>query len=131
MAGSKTNAYSDTVLNVLRGVNVTAPGTIYIALFTSAPGESGSGTEVTGGSYARKSITFGLPTAGAPRQVASSAQVDFAVATATWGTIVGWALFDALTVGTMMYYGDVGTTKLIETNDMYRFLTGAVIVTEQ
>lgn len=129
MAGSKTNAHSDSVLNVLRGSNITAPANIYIALFTAAPGEAGGGTEVTGGSYARQVITFAAPSGGNPRSISNTAQIDFPAATGTWGDIIGWALFDASSAGNMLYYGDV-TSKNIAITDIYRFAAGAVVVTE-
>lgn len=34
---------------VLAGVPFTSPTKVYVALFTSNPGEDGTGTEVTGG----------------------------------------------------------------------------------
>lgn len=50
--------------HVLRGASWTSPTTVYAALFTAAPGEAGGGTEVTGGSYIRKAITFGARLTG-------------------------------------------------------------------
>ena len=43
----------DKVLDHVFGGNAyTAPGTLYVALYTVAPTDTGGGTEVTGGSYA-------------------------------------------------------------------------------
>ena len=44
--------------------NYTFTLNIYVALFTTDPGTSGASGEVSGGSYARQSGTFGLPSAG-------------------------------------------------------------------
>jgi len=44
--------------HVFAGVAYTAPGTHYVALFTAAPSDSGGGTEVSGGAYARQTIAF-------------------------------------------------------------------------
>ena len=33
----------------------TSPSSVYVGLFTTSPAEDGSGTEVSGGSYARQS----------------------------------------------------------------------------
>ena len=41
--------------------------TLYLALYTAAPTDAGGGTEVSGGSYARKSITNNPATARATR----------------------------------------------------------------
>ena len=42
------------LLHVFGATPYTAPATLYVALFTSDPGEGGTGTEVSGGSYARR-----------------------------------------------------------------------------
>jgi len=63
---AKTNYLEDAVLNaVLRNVSFTSPATVYVGLFTADPGEAGSlANEVSGGSYARVSVTFGAPSGG-------------------------------------------------------------------
>jgi len=50
---------------VLAAVQYTSPSAVYVALYTSAPGPTGGGTEVSGGSYQRTACTFGAPTNGA------------------------------------------------------------------
>ena len=44
--------------HVFAGTAYTAPSTLYVALFTAAPSDSGGGTEVSGGGYARQTIAF-------------------------------------------------------------------------
>lgn len=124
---SKTNYLEDAVMNVLRGTTLTGV-TAYIGLFTAAPGETGGGTEVTGNGYARKSITFGAPSAGT---MTNSAAVNFDTPTpAGWGTIVGWGIFDALTTGNMLYYGDQTPNKTINANDTVSYAIGAISISE-
>jgi hypothetical protein len=127
MAGSKTNFLEDKVLNLLRATSITAPATIYVALFTVAPGEAGGGTEVTGGAYARTAVTFSAPSGG---QVVNSGTVTFPTPTAGWGTIVGWGLMDALTAGNMWYYSDQTPNKLVSSGDTVQFAAGAIVVSE-
>ena len=50
--------------HVFSGTAYTAPTTIYIALFTSACSDSATGTEVSGGSYARQAVTWAAASAG-------------------------------------------------------------------
>jgi len=45
----------------LRATNFTAPTTVYVSLYTSDPTDADSGTEVSGGSYARTSAAFDAP----------------------------------------------------------------------
>jgi hypothetical protein len=47
----------DKVLDHVFGGNAyTAPTTLYVALYTVAPTDTGGGTEVSGGAYARQSV---------------------------------------------------------------------------
>ncbi|MDP9488130.1 MAG: hypothetical protein M3Q49_20465, partial [Actinomycetota bacterium] len=49
----------NTILNeVFGGVNYVPVGTVYVALYTTAPDDAGAGgTEVSGGAYARVAVT--------------------------------------------------------------------------
>jgi hypothetical protein len=125
-------AFSDYLENALlnatlRGVAYIAPSTVYVALFTSDPTDTGTGgTEVTGGAYARQAITFNAPTAGS---ASNSADVLFPIATAAWGTITHLAFFDAATAGNMLYSGQLTTAKTIATDDQLKLAAGNVTVT--
>lgn len=125
---AKTNYLEDNLLNhVLRNTAFTSPTTVYVALFTAAPGEAGGGTEVSGGSYARQSVTFSAPASGV---VANSGAVTFPTATAPWGTITHMAIFDAVTVGNMLYYGALAAPKVVDTSDQISFANASITVAE-
>lgn len=125
---SKTNYLETQLLNhVLRATPYSAPSTVYVALYTAAPGEAGGGTEVTGGSYARQPVTF---TAPAPDTVTNTADVNFPIATADWGTIVAFAILDAPSAGNMLYYANLAASRTVLTNDQFRFPTGQLQVSE-
>lgn len=124
----KTNYLETALLNhVLRNTAFTSPTTIYVALFTVAPDETGGGTEVSGGSYARQTVTF---TAPSPDSISNVSDVTFPVATANWGTIVAFALMDAASGGNMLYFENLTTSRDIFTSDQLRFPSGQIIVTE-
>lgn len=126
----KSDYLKAQVLNyVLRAdaTTFTAPTVVYLALFTVAPTDAGGGTEVTGGSYDRVSVTFGAPSGG---QVTNTSAVDFAMATADWGTVVAFALFDAVSGGNMLYWNNLTASREILTNDQARYPVGQLIVTE-
>lgn len=110
----------------LRGVTYTSPTTVYLALFVADPGETGSGTEVTGGGYVRKAITFSAPVDGVS---ANSNEVLYPVATANWGTVTHIGIFDALTAGNELYYGILTNSKSIQTNDQLKVNAGDITVT--
>ena len=124
--GSKTNAHEDVVLNIIRNTAASAV-TPFVGLFTAAPGETGGGTEVTGGSYARQSITFAAPSGGS---VTQSGAVTFPQATANWGTVVSWGIFTASTAGTLLYWGDVTPNKAVNNGDTASFASGQIVVSE-
>jgi hypothetical protein len=122
-----SNYLENALINAtLRNTSYTSPTTIYVGLFTSDPTDAGSGTEVSGGSYARKSVTFAAPSNGSS---ASNADVTFDTATGTWGTITHIGLLDAITTGNLLYHTPLDASKLIETNDIFKINSGALTVT--
>jgi hypothetical protein len=122
-----SNYLENALINAtLRATTYSSPAVVYVGLFTSDPTDAGSGTEVSGGSYARRSVTFAAPSDGAS---ASNADVTFAQATATWGTITHVGLFDALTSGNLLYHTALDASKLIETNDIFKINSGSLTVT--
>ena len=110
----------------LRNTTYTSPATVYVALFTSDPTDAGSGTEVSGGSYARTAVTFGAPSNGV---TTNSAAVEFPQCTSSWGT-VGWiGIMDASTSGNLLYHTALDTSKTIDTGDIFKISTGNLSVT--
>ena len=86
---------------------------LYIALFTGAPGETGGGVEVSGGSYARvqynpADANWALPVAG--NGVTSNLlPVTFPDPTGAWGNCTHWGMVDALTGGNLLKYAALTT----------------------
>ena len=122
-----SNYLEDALINAtLRNTTYTSPAAVYVGLFTSDPTDAGSGTEVSGGSYARTAVTFGAPSNGV---TTNSAAVEFPQATGTWGT-VGWiGILDAATSGNLLYHTALDTSKVIETGDIFKISTGNLSVT--
>jgi hypothetical protein len=97
-----------------------------VALYTSDPTDANTGTEVSGGSYARTSVTFAAPSNGASL---SNADCTFPQATASWGT-VGWiGLMDASTSGNLLYHTPLDVSKAIDTGDIFKIASGSLSVT--
>ena len=94
----------------------TQPTTVYLALFTTDPTDAGTGTEVSGGSYARQSISWNTPASGA---VTNSADVTFPQATADYGVVSHIGIFDASTAGNLLYHGALSASKSVTTNDTF------------
>ena len=123
-----SNYLENALINAtLRNTTYTSPATVYAGLFTSDPTDAGSGTEVSGGSYSRKAITFAAPSDGATTN--SAAACEFDQATGSWGTITHFGIFDALTGGNLLYYGALTLSKTIASGDVFKFPTSSVTVT--
>jgi len=60
MAALSNYLENKLVDQLFRGQAYSFPTTLYIGLLTSAPSDSSSGTEVSGGSYARVAVTCSL-----------------------------------------------------------------------
>lgn len=122
-----SNYLENALINgTIRGTTYTAPATVYVGLFTSDPTDAGSGTEVSGGSYARQSASFAAPSNGAS---VTNADITFPQATGNWGT-VGWiGIFDSLTTGNLMYHTALDASKTIETGDIFKIASGNLSVT--
>lgn len=114
---SLSDTFETTTLKwLLTADAVTRPTAWYIGLFTAAPSDAGGGTEVSGGSYARKAVTFTVTGDTA----SNSAAVEFDVATADWGTITSVAVFDAVSGGNMIAYATLTASKTIANGDVLR-----------
>jgi len=122
-----SNYLENALVNAtLRNTTYTSVATIYVALFTTDPTDAGTGTEVTGGAYARTSVTFAAPSNGAS---ASSADCTFPTCTSTWGTVTHIGLYDASTSGNLLYHTPLDSSKLIETGDIFKIASGSLTVT--
>jgi hypothetical protein len=113
--------------HVLKNTAYSQPANLYIGLWTADNGlEQGTLTaEVSGGSYARKLVTFDAASGGS---AANAATVTFDAATANWGTITHVAVMDALTAGNVLFHGAVTTSKTIETGDTFQISSGNLTI---
>jgi hypothetical protein len=122
-----SNYLENALINVtLRATSYTAPAAVYVGLYTSDPTDANTGTEVSGGSYARQAATFGAPSNGAS---VTSADISFPQAGASWGTI-GWiGILDASTAGNLLYHSPLTASKTIDTGDIFKIAAGSLSVT--
>lgn len=132
MAG-KSDYLENKVLNyIFNGGAFSAPATVYVGLYTSAPTDAGGGTEVSGGSYARVAITcnttnFPTTTTGVIRNAVAQ---NFAQASAAWGTVVAFGIFDALTGGNLLYWGTISPSKTVASGDTLSIAINNLEITE-
>ena len=111
--------------HIFRTASFTKPTTLAIGLFTAAPSDTGGGTEVTGGSYARVALNpldanWTGPTAG-NGQVSNNVAITFPTPSAGWGTITHFGIFDATTSGNLLIWGSLSPAVIVSTSDTVSF----------
>lgn len=119
MAGNLTNYAENKLLDHLLGTAAYTMPTTYVALYTVAPTDSSSGTEVAGGSYARQTGAFSVSSGGA---TSNSSNIDFTGMPAC--TVVAVAICDALTSGNILVYGTLAANKTLDAGDTLRISSG-------
>lgn len=125
MAGDISTDLSNKILDhVLKTTPLTVPTNVFVALYSVAPTKVGGGTELTGGGYARKS--HNVWAAGASGASQNTGAITFAQATGDWLQAVAFALFDAVTVGNFLGWGDLVTPKTVLNGDTAEFIDGAL-----
>ena len=60
----------------------------------------------------------------------NSSTVTFPTPSGSWGTIVGWGLFDASSAGNLLYYSDQSPSQSVTSGVPVKFLANQLVVTE-
>lgn len=135
MASGTSTYWANKQLDLILGATAfTAPGNIFPALFSVAPTAGGGGTEATGSGYARPSITnntTNFPAASGGVK-SNGTTISFAQATGNWSSSanqVAAALFDAVTSGNMLFFGDLTTPKPVLNGDTATFAASSLSIT--
>ena len=115
MAGLKT-VEANAILDRTLGVSPSA--TRQVRLYTTAPTATAAGVEVSGGSYAPQTVVFNAAASGATDNISL---ITFPAATASWGTIVAWAITD--TSGVQKTFRAI-TPVAVNTGDVVKFAAG-------
>jgi hypothetical protein len=141
------SAMSDFLENKLidqlfRGQTAPTTTTLYVGLLTSAPSDSGGGTEVSGGSYARVAVTSSLAnwagtqsagssvaSSGTGGQTSNNVAITFATPSATWGTVTHFAIYDAASGGNLLFWGALTISKTINQADTVTFPAASLSIT--
>ena len=122
-----SNFLENALINaVLRNTTYTSPATVYVSLYLTDPTDADSGTEVSGGSYARTAVTFGAPSNGV---TTNSADVTFPTSTGSWGVVAYIGIHDASTSGNLLFHTALDTSKTIDSGDIFKISTGNLSVT--
>jgi hypothetical protein len=135
MASGITQFATNLLLNrLLRGVAGSFPATVYIGLFTVTPTDAGGGTEVTTSlitNYARQPITVGTGvfSAASSGSTSNSNLIDFGTSSGgTGAACTQWGMFDAVTTGNLLFWGDLTTPQTVSNGNPYNFAIGALVI---
>lgn len=119
-----SNLYADNVLN-----DLYRDDPVFLALYTSDPTGADTGTEVSGGSYARVPITFSAPaTETGKRTIKNNTEIQFPVATAGWGTVTHIGIRTAATGGDLISSVALNAPRTILEGDRAVFLVNNGVI---
>ncbi|MFQ5479781.1 MAG: hypothetical protein ACE5DW_00700 [Thermodesulfobacteriota bacterium] len=104
--------------------------TAYVGLSTADPLDTGAGlAEPTGGAYARVTTSAIDWNAAAAGSISNANALTFPQATASWGTVTHFAVFDALTAGNLLASGALTVSKAVGNGDTVKFDVGQLSAT--
>lgn len=106
----------------------TMPTGCYLALYTTDPTVADTGTEVSGGSYARQNLAskFGSESGGI---VPSNAIVTFSSMPAC--TVSHWAIRSASSGGNLLYFGMFDLPITLNSGDPFPIASGDIKIQER
>lgn len=111
--------------HVLKTGDYAVPTDIYVALFVGDPLDTGAGgAEVSGGSYVR--VICNTWDAASSRATENTGAITFPEATASWGTVTHFAIYDAITTGNFLAHGVLTASKAIGSGDNAEFAAGDI-----
>lgn len=130
MAALSIYAQNKLIDFFLRAQTFSPPATVYVALFADQVGPDGRGTEIAAAGYARVAVTEGLlawagtqgpgsttPSTGTSGETTNNAPIAFPAPTANWGTITSIGVYDAATLGNLLFYATLITPKVVNNGD--------------
>jgi hypothetical protein len=105
---------------------ITGPTTVYLALFTTGPDDDGTGgTEVSGNSYTRATITpTGIDSSRftiTDGLATNSVRITFPEPTGSWGTIVLGGVYDSVSIGNLLF-------RVTLSNGEFTVVTGQPVI---
>ena len=140
--GAMSDYAEDGVLDEIFNKVAFSVSHTYLALYTATPTDTGGGTEVTGGAYARQlvypnsssstpkwNLAADTSTPTGAKHVDNANTISFPQATANWGSVKAFAVKDHLTTGNHIWWGVLDSTKAVSTGDTFKFSTGDLKVT--
>ncbi|MDH3037907.1 hypothetical protein [Streptomyces sp. TRM75561] len=122
MADNLSNTAENRALDWLMGNATTTPTTpLRVALVTANGSDTAAGTEVTGGSYARKTLTTAAAVNGATSNSADLVWTGMPAA-----TVVGVEVWDSAGTPVRLWYGALAASRTVLAGDELRIPAGSL-----
>ena len=122
MADNLPNIIENQLLDALVGTTAyTMTGPVKLALVTANGNDSSAGTEVSGGSYVRQTITFTSASGG---EIENAASISFTGMPAV--TVVGIEFYDSAGTPKRLAYGALTASRTITAGDTVQFSAGSI-----
>lgn len=136
MANSASDYLEGKIIDHLfRTASFTKPTVLAVALFTAAPTDAGGGTEVStsGTGYARQTLNPSDSNWAAPVSgngvTSNSSAINFGTATASWGTVTHFGIYDATSGGNLLFWDALSASKTIGSSDSFQIPSGQLTIT--
>lgn len=125
-----SNFLEEAILNYFfRGQAVSRPTNLYLALYKTNPTDSDTGSEVTGGGYARQVVSFNAPSQQGDRGTITNANsIEFAQATGDWGEFAYFGVRDAKDGGNLLVYGTFNKPQTVNEGTQFAIKQGDLSV---
>ena len=98
---------------------------VYLALYTDSPTVDDTGTEVTGGSYARQQLSFANASGGS--KVSNTAETFSSMPAST---VTHWGIRDASSGGNLLYFGAFDLPIELNATDDLPIASGDIVIGE-
>ncbi|MFE0353602.1 hypothetical protein ACFW2I_08920 [Streptomyces nigra] len=122
IADNLSNTAENRALDWLMGTATTAPTTpLKVALVTANGSDTAAGTEVAGGSYARKNLTVAAAVNGATSNSADLVWTGMPAA-----TVVGVEVWDNAGTPVRLWYGPLAASRTVASGDELRIPAGSL-----
>ncbi len=137
MSGFPNDMEANVLNHFFGGVALSpaSPANTFVGLYTTLPADDETGgVEASYTGYARVSVTNNTTnwpnaTEGAPTSKSNGTTITFGQKTDAGSvTIVGFGIFDALTLGNLLFFGAVTPNQAVGQNDTPRFLATDLVL---
>jgi len=133
MSNASDYLENEIVKHIFRTGSFTKPTSLYVALYTAAPSDSGGGTEVSATGYARVARNpldaNWAATSGTNGQTSNVASLDFGTWSTGPTTVTHFGILDASSGGNLLVWGALTSAKTVAAGDAFSIPANQLTVT--